>query len=151
MQTRKELSEAKTKINEMIMFKGRREHKEGEDLKLLEGNSDTDTERIMEEMRRNAVDHEPMMRRNEKWPETPVSEVDSGFQGKLANTLGVDQGFFVSNESLHDPSDFIKISDESASGIQEGMVLPNDGESLILQTFPAETASEVEEVKIFER
>lgn len=31
------------------------------------------------------------------------------------------------------------------------MVLPNDGESLILQTFPAETASEVEEVKIFER
>lgn len=90
MQTRKELSEAKTKINEMIMFKGRREHKEGEDLKLLEGNSDTDTERIMEEMRRNAVDHEPMMRRNEKWPETPVSEVDSGFQGKLANTLGVD-------------------------------------------------------------
>lgn len=29
--------------------------------------------------------------------------------------------------------------------------MPTDGESLILQTFPAETASEVEEVKIFER
>lgn len=95
MQTRKELSETKGRINEMIMFRGRRDRdmrSVEDDTKLLEGNSDTDTERIMEEMRRNAVDHIPMMRSEQgaRWPETPVSDVESGLPKRLANTLGVD-------------------------------------------------------------